>query len=336
MRLARYAGRRLLLLLPVLVGVSILTFLLVRVLPGDPVRTVLPQSATEADVAAARERFGLDAPLPVQYLIYLRNVATGDLGTSFQSGQDVGVEMGERIGATIELIGYAMIIALLVATVIGVAAALRRGGLLDKGARLVGIAGNAIPEFVLGLILIIVFYGSLSWAPAPDGRVDGSTGLVPITGASTFDAVLGGNLPALGSALAHLALPVTTLALVVLAPLLNTVRSGAVSVMDSDAYICAVAHGLPRRTVIKRYLARPTLAGLPTLTALIFGNLIGGAVLVETMFSWQGLGQWALKGLVTRDYPVIQTFVLVTAVAYLLLFLIADVVQAWLDPRVKI
>lgn len=336
MRLARFALRRLLLLIPVLLGVTLLTFLLVRVLPGDPIRTILGPNASPADAAAARARFGLDKPLVTQYWDYLRGLLSGDFGTSIQSGQAVGHEMSVRIGATLELVVIALLVAMAVAVVLGIACALRPNRLGDHTVRVGSLIGNAMPEFWLGLVLILVVYNYWHWAPVPSGRVDPDDGLRQITGADLLDGILTGNGPAIGSALAHLVLPALTLAIVVSASLLRSVRSSALEVRASPAFVAATAHGLGARKLVTAYLTRATLVRLPTLAALVFGNLLGSTVLVEFVFSWQGLGQWTLRGLQYRDYPVVQAAVFVIAFCYVVVFLIADIVHAALDPRVKI
>jgi peptide/nickel transport system permease protein len=336
MRLLRFTARRLLLLLPVLLGVTIVTFLLVRVLPGDPVRTILGPNATPDDVEAARHRLGLDESLPVQYWHYLSGLVRGDFGTSIQSGRAVSHEMALRIGATLELVAIGLGVALVVAVVLGIACALRPNRLGDHVVRVGSLVGNAMPEFWLGLVLILVVYNYLRWAPVPSGRVDPDTNLTPLTGADLVDAVVTGNAPAVASSLAHLALPALTLAIVVCASLLRSVRSSALEVRASPAFVAATAHGIPSRRLVTRYLARPALVRLPTLAALVFGNLLGSTVLVEYVFSWQGLGQWALSGLQYRDYPVVQAAVFVIAFAYVVVFLVADVVHAALDPRVRL
>ncbi|RIV32698.1 ABC transporter permease [Micromonospora radicis] len=336
MRIFRFVVRRLLQLIPVLLGVVVLTFLLVRVLPGDPIRSILGQNATEADAAAARARFGLDQPLWRQFLDYLGGLVTGDFGTSIQSGASVGGEMALRIGPTLELVVIAVSIALVVATVLGVWSARRANRLGDHGIRLFALVGNSIPEFWLGLMLVLLGYSVLGWFPAPSGRVDPDANLTPITGADLVDAVLTANGPAISSAAAHLVLPVLTLVVGVVAPLLRSVRASALEVLNSEAYAAAAAHGLPPRTLLHGYLMRSTLVRLPALAALVFGTAIGSTVLVEYVYSWQGFGQWALRGLLYRDYPVVQASVLVIALCYVLVFLIADVVHAILDPRVRI
>ena len=306
MRVLRFVGRRLLQLIPVLLGVVVLTFLLVRVLPGDPIRSILGPNATEADAAAARARFGLDQPLWKQFLDYLGGLVTGDFGTSIQSGTPVRDEMALRIGPTFELVVIAVTIAVLLAIWLGLWSARRADRVGDHTVRVFALFGNSIPEFWLGLVLILVGYAALGWFPAPSGRVDPDTNLTPITGADLVDAIITGNGPAAASAAAHLVLPVLTLVIGVLAPLL------------------------------RGYLRRAALVRLPSLAALVFGTAIGSTVLVEYVFSWQGFGQWALRGLLYRDYPVVQASVLVIALCYVLVFLIADVVHAVLDPRVRI
>jgi peptide/nickel transport system permease protein len=336
MRLVRYTLRRLALLIPVLIGVSIVTFVLIRVLPGDPVRTIMPVTATEADIQAARERFGLDRPIIVQYGIWVKDVVQGDLGTSFQTGVPVRTEFFRRIGPTFELVTLSLLVALVLAIPLGLFAARRRGRATDHAVRVAALSGGAVSEFWLGLLLILVFYYYAGLAPPPDGRLSPGIELQSITTMELVDSVLTANWAALRSASAHLMLPVITLAIVSSAALTRGVRASALEVLSSDAYRCAEAHGLRRRALLIRYTLRGSLVGLPALAALIYGYLLGGAVLVEYVFSWQGFGQWALNGLVVRDYPVIQTFVLVSATFYVLVFLVADIVHALLDPRVQL
>jgi peptide/nickel transport system permease protein len=336
MRLLRYTLRRLVLLVPVLIGVSLVTFVLIRVVPGDPVRTIMPATATEADIAAARERFGIDRPIIVQYGIWLKNVLRGDLGTAFQTGVPVRAELLDRIGPTLELVTASLALAIALAVPLGLFSAARAGRPSDHALRIAALAGGAVSEFWLGLTLILVFYYYAGVAPPPDGRIGAGLDLETITTMEVLDALITGNWPALKSALGHLILPTVTLALVSSAALTRGVRASALEVLSSEAYLCAQAHGLRRRCLLVRYTVRGALVGLPTLAALIYGYLLGGAVLVEYVYSWQGFGQWALNGLLVRDYPVIQAFVLVSATFYVLVFLAADVVHAWLDPRVRL
>lgn len=336
MRLFKFTARRIAQLLPVLLGVTLVTFILVRVLPGDPVRAIAGPTANADDIAALRERFGLNKPLVVQYWDYLTGLVTGDFGMSIQSGQSIGYEMSVRIGPTLELAVAALLIALVIAIIFGIAVSFMPGSIFDHVVRIGSLIGNALPDFWLGMMLILVFYHALGWAPAPSGRLDTSVDLELLTGADLIDALLSGNFAAVGSALAHLALPATALAIVVCAALLRSVRSSALEVREHEAFHTAVAHGITGRRLVSSYLSRMTLSKLPALTALVFGNLIGSTVLIEYVFSWQGLGQWALRGLQYRDYAVVQAAVFVFAFCYVIAFLVADIVHAALDPRVKI
>lgn len=336
MRLLRFTLRRLLLLIPVLVGVTAVTFLLVRVLPGDPVRTILGPTATHADLEATRARLGLNKPIVVQYWHYLRGLLTGNFGTSIQSGQSVGHEMSLRIGATLELVVVALVLALIAAVIFGLVSASRKGRPSDHVIRIGSLVGNALPDFWLGLVLILFVYNDWHLVPVPSGQVDPGVNMKTITGASLLDGMLTGNGLAVSSAIKHLVLPALTLALVVCASLLRTVRASALEVRASMPYTAAVAHGIAGRRLLSAYLVRATMVRLPTLAALVFGGLLGSTVLVEYVFGWQGLGEWALRGLQYRDYPVVQAAVFVYAFAYVIVFLIADVVHTALDPRVRL
>jgi peptide/nickel transport system permease protein len=335
-KLARYIARRLLLLVPVLLGVSIFTFVLIRVLPGDPVRTVMPPTATPADILAARHRFGLDRPIIAQYWIWLKDLLHGRLGNSFQTGVDIRTEFLHRIGPTFELVTLALFLALVVAIPFGLFAATRAGKASDHVIRIGALSSGAVSEFWLGLLLIFFFYNDLHLAPPPNGRIAAGVPLHEITSMELVDSAITANGLAFSSAFGHAVLPVVTLALVSCAPLVRGVRASALQVLGSDAFRCAESHGLGKRVLLLRYTLRGAVVGIPTLAALIYGNLLGGAVLVEYVFAWQGFGQWALNGLLLRDYPVIQTFVLVSAAFYVLIFLVADVLHAMLDPRVKL
>src|SRR5579885_2918676 len=211
MRLLRYVFRRLALLVPVLVGVSMVTFVLIRVLPGDPVRTIMPPTATPADIVAAKHRFGLDKSLPEQYWIWLKGIVHGRLGTSFQTGVDVRSEFLHRIGPTFELVTLALLVALLIAIPLGLLAALRYGRPSDHVIRITALSGGAVSEFWLGLLLILFFYNDLHLAPAPERRLAADVTVHRLTSMELVDAALTGNTRAFSSALGHAVLPVLTL-----------------------------------------------------------------------------------------------------------------------------
>lgn len=336
MRLVRYLALRLALVVPVLLGVVVLTFVLVRVLPGDPVQAFVSPSSTPEDIAAIRARLGLDVSLWQQFLDYAGGLLVGDLGTSIQSGTPVVVELATRLAPTLELVVLAVVIALGASLVLGVWSAARVGRPVDQITRVGSLVGTALPEFWLGLVLIVIGYQMLGWFPGPSGRIDRDVAPMPLTGAEALDAVLTLDVPALGSALAHLALPVLTIAVGVSASLLRSVRAAALEIRAAAPWQTARAHGLRGRTLLHGYLLRGTLARVPTLAAIVLGNVLGGVVLVEHVFSWQGMGQWLLRGLLQRDYPVVQAGVMIIALVYALAYLAADVLHAALDPRVRL
>ena len=323
-------------LAPVLVGVSIFCFLLIRVLPGDPVLAIVPETATPEDIERTRARYGLDRPLPEQYGAYMAGVIRGDFGDSIRTGRPVVEQIGERLPRTLELVALGFLLSLGLAIGLGLFAALHAGRLGDHVSRVGALVANSLPEFWLGLVLILVFFAILDIAPGPTGRIATGIDYELITGSLIVDSILTGNPRALVSALHHLVLPVLTLAVIVVAPMMRSVRASALEVMRSDSYRCALGHGLGAKTLLFGYVLRETMVRVPVLAALVLGNLIGGSVLVETVFSWQGFGQWALRGLLLRDYPVIQAYVLVTASFYVVAFLVADIVQAALDPRIRV
>lgn len=336
MRLARYLGLRLALVVPVLIGVVVLTFFLVRILPGDPVQAFVTPSSTAEDIEAIRHRLGLDVSIWQQFVDYVAGLVTGDLGTSIQSSVPISVELSSRIGPTFELVFLAVAIAVVVSVVLGVWSALRVNRPLDQTVRVGTLVGTALPEFWLGLVLIVVGYQMLGWFPGPTGRLDRGVNLTTITGAEALDAVLTLNLPALSSALAHLALPVLTIVIGVSASLVRSVRAAALEILAATPWQAARAHGVRGRALYSGYLLRGTLSRIPTLVAIVLGNVLGGVVLVEYVFSWQGMGQWLLRGLLVRDYPVVQTGVLVIALVYAVAYLVADLIHAILDPRVRL
>ena len=336
MSLFRYILRRLLLLIPVLFGITVTAFALTHLVPRNPVYALVGTFADQALIDATVKRYGLDQPLPVQYGRYLSQLLQGDLGTSIRTGRPVIEEIAYRLPATLELTTLALLIAIVVATGLGTLAALRRGKLVDHLARLLALTGNSLPEFWLGLLFVFLFYYLLQWAPPPIGRIPSQVAPpMTITGLYLVDALLTGNGGALWAALTQLALPVLTLAFVIMAPIMRTVRANVLEGLNAPYVRCAEAHGLRRGRVLRTYLLRNALLPVITLLAIIYGYLLGGAVLVEKVFSWPGLGQWAADAIVNQDYPVVQAFVLLAALFYVLIYLVADVALALIDPRIR-
>lgn len=336
MALWRYAIRRLLLLVPVLFGITLVAFALTHIVPRNPVYALVGTFADQKLVDETVKRYGLDQPLPVQYLRYMGQLLQGDLGTSIRSGRPVIDELRLRIPATFELTSLALLLAVLVALLLGTLAALNVNRLPDYLARLAALVGNSLPEFWLGLIFVFVFYYQLGWAPPPIGRIaSGVTPPATVTNLYLVDALLATDWGALRSAAAQLALPVITLAFIVMAPIMRTVRANVLEVLNAPYVRCARAHGLQPRRILLTYVLRNALLSVVTLVAIIYGYLLGGAVLIEKVFSWPGLGLWAADAILTQDYPVVQSFVLLTAAFYVVVYLAADLLLAFIDPRIR-
>ena len=334
--MAVYVGRRLLLLVPVLLGVTFVTFALTRIIPGNPVdRMVSPMASDEVRARVAREH-GLDDPMPVQYLTYVRNTIGGDLGDSFVTSQPVLRDLQSRFTATLELTSYAMLLALALALPLGIAAAVWRDSWVDHLSRLVAVVGVAMPVFWLGLLAIYVFFYRLRWLPAPYGRIDPAiTAPRDLTGLFTVDALVTGDWPALRSAAAALVMPVCVLAFAVMAPLARMTRSGMIEALDADYTRAARSLGLSEWSVVLRHALRNALLPLLTMVAIVYGYLLGGTVLIENIFAWPGLGRYVFTAITSSDYPAVQGFILYATTVYVLLFLLVDVLYLALDPRVR-
>ncbi|HEX3399991.1 MAG TPA: ABC transporter permease [Acetobacteraceae bacterium] len=331
MRLLAMVARRILWMPPTLLGVVLIVFLVSHVVPSDPARVMAGENATPDQVAALRHQYGLDLPLPWQFARYVGDVATGNMGTSLFTQRPVAEDLWARLPATLELALYAIVIAVLVGVPLGVVAALRRNSLLDHVVRVVTITGLAMAAFWLAILLQLLFSMWLGLTPV-QGRIDG-WGPDPITGFYTVDAVLRGDWETLGQSLRYLALPVLTLALPAMATIVRFTRAGVLNVMSSNFVFYQAAMGIPRRRVVWKYILRSALIGTLTQIGLIFGNLIAGAVVVETVFDWPGLGSFAVSSILQSDYNAIMSFTLFVGVVFILVNLLVDVAQAVLDPR---
>jgi peptide/nickel transport system permease protein len=331
--LRAYLLRRLLFVIPQLIGITFVTFLLIHLIPGDPARLMLGPLASEETIHSLRDHMGLNRSFPEQYGLYIWHALGGDFGSSWQSGNPVAKDLRHRLPATLELITYSLLLAIVIAIPLGVRAARKPGKLSDRFAFGYGLVAGALPEFWLGLILILVFYVKLKWTAAPDGRLD--VGVLPprtITGAYTVDALVTGNWSALSSAFKHLLLPVATLAIVTIGPILKMTRSSMQQMLASDFTRYARLCGLPE-TLVGRYALRNSLPPIVTLVAVLYSFLIGGAVLVEVVFGWGGAGQYAVQGVLNADFAVVQGFVLIAAVISLVVYLLVDLLYFAIDPR---
>jgi peptide/nickel transport system permease protein len=335
--IAHRIGCRLLASLPALLGVICITFVLMRVLPGDPaVFFSAGPSAGRAETERLRHEMGLDRPIPVQLLLYLRDVATGDLGRSMATGQPVVTDLRERLPASLELTLTALAIALLVSIPAGVLAALRPGATIDHAVRLLCVAGVCVPTFVSGLLLIYVFYYLLGWAPDPTGRLDVFAAAPPgITGFYLIDFALVGDWAGWWAAFRQLILPALTMALFVLAPLARMTRGAMLAVLGSDFIRTAQAMGLSRPRIVVVYALRNALLPVLTITGIVFSTMLGANVLVEKVFSWPGVASYALDALLAADYAPVQGFVLLMACLFVLVNVLIDVLYGIADPRVS-
>jgi ABC-type dipeptide/oligopeptide/nickel transport system permease component len=302
----RYFVRRVLLTVPVLLGVATLVFSLIHLVPGDPAQAMMGDGASPQDVAELRGKLGLDRPLLTQYVSFLRHAVTGDLGVSFRTGQPVTMMIVERIPATAELAVAAMVVAVMLAIPLGVVAAVWRGTAIDYGAMTFALAGVSIPNFWLGPLLAIVFAVELGW--------------LPVSGRGT---------------LAHLVLPAISLGLALAAILARMTRASLLDELNELYVRAARARGVSNAASITRHALGNSLVPLLTIIALQFGAVLTGAVITETIFAWPGIGRLLIQSIGFRDYPMVQGCILLIAVTYVSVNLMTDLMYGFIDPRIR-
>jgi len=330
----RYAIRRGLTIVPVLLGVSILVFSFIHLIPGDPALTMLGERATPEKVAEVRVRLGLDRPIWEQYLLYIGKAMRGDLGVSIIRGDPVAGDLMRRFPATVELAMAAIIVAIVLGIPIGVASAVWRNSLLDSIARLGALTGVSMPIFWLGLVLAWFFGVQLRILPT-GFRLSSGTAFVPWTNFVILDALLQRDWATLGDALRHLILPALALATIPLAVIARMTRASMLEVLSREYIRTAEAKGLSRRAVILRHALRNALLPVLTVVGLQVGRLLAGAILTETIFSWPGIGLWVYESIEARDYAIVQGVSLFIAVIVVGVNLLTDVLYAAVDPRIK-
>ncbi len=335
MSLLAYIGRRLVFIAPQLIGIVFVSFILIKTIPGDPAVLMLGPTATPEAIAALREKMGLDQPVLVQFWIYLKNLLAGDLGTSWQTTRPVLEDLIQRFPATVELVTLGLLVAILIGVPLGLASAFKPKGLLARIADFYGLSAGAVPDFWLALVLIYVFYTALGIAPPPLGRID--LAIIPpppVTGVYLIDSLLAGDWDAFYSAGAHLVLPVATLGLINAGPILKMTQSTVEKMLQADFSRFEVLCGIPHRLVV-RHALRNALPSVVTIISVLYGFLLGGAVLVEIVFSWGGAGQYAVQGVLNSDlYPVLG-FVLFAAIFSLFVYLVVDLIYFAIDPRIS-
>lgn len=339
MGLWQYIARRLVQAVVVLLFVSVAVFALMHAVPGDPLAAVIGErQADRPEVRAALEsRYGLDKPVPVQYFYYIRNVVTkGDLGTTISTRQPVSEELGNYIPATIELSIGAMIFALGVGVPLGIISAIRPNRWQDMLARFISLIGTAMPVFWLGLLLAYLLTFKLQWLPRAGYKETGMKEPDRVTGFLVIDSLLDGNWEFLQSYLTHMILPAIVLGSFAMGIIARMLRSSLLAAMQDDYVRTARAKGLAESRVVRSHALRNALIPTITVIGLTFSSLLAGAVLTETIFSWPGIGQFAVKMALKLDYPGLLGVTLFVAVAYILVNLVVDVLYGVLDPRIRI
>jgi peptide/nickel transport system permease protein len=330
----RYAVRRALTIVPVLLGVSVLVFGFIHLIPGDPALTMLGERATPEKVEEVRRQLGLDRPIPEQYLIYLGKIVRGDLGISIVRGDPVLTDLLRRFPATVELATAAIFLALLFGIPIGIVSSVWRNSLMDSLSRIWALAGVSMPIFWLGLMLAWFFGVQLRWLPT-GFRLDTGTAFEPWSNFVILDAALQGNWAVLRDALRHLILPAVALATIPLAVIARMTRASMLEVLSQEYIRTAEAKGLTQTAVILRHALRNALLPILTVVGLQVGHLLAGAILTETIFSWPGIGLWVYESIESRDYAIVQGASLFIAVIFVVVNLITDVLYAAADPRIK-
>ncbi len=329
-----YIAKRLAMLVPVMLGVSIIAFSLIHLAPGDPARTMLGERATQEQLNEIREKYGLDKPIYVQYGVWLNNILHGDLGRSITTHEDVAKEIGERFPNTMELTIAAMIFAIIVGVFAGIISATKQYSITDYTFMGIALFGISMPVFWLGIMLMMIFGVVLGWLPI-GGRIDLLIPFQRVTGFMVVDSIITGNFPALISVLRHLILPAVALGTIPMAMIARVSRSSMLEVLRQDFIRTERAKGLSERIVIYKHAVRSAMVPVVTVIGLNFGLLLAGAILTETVFSWPGIGRLVVNAVYARDYPLVVGCILVFAIAFVIVNLVTDILYTRIDPRIQ-
>lgn len=334
--MTRFIGHRLLAALPALLGVVIISFLLSHVVPGDPALAVAGDQATPQVIAKVREQMGLNHPLWIQFVNYVWQLLHGNFGTAWHDGHPVLNDLITRLPATVELSIAAIIIAIIIAIPLGIFSAVYRDQPIDHLARVLALVGASIPLFWLGLEVINLFYGFWGVEPAPIGRIgENLNSPTYVTGLYTVDSLLSGDMTAFWSSLSHLFWPAVCLSVGPLAVISRMMRSSMLDVIGEDYVRTARAKGLPPSLVIGKHALKNSLSPVLTMIGLQMGYLLGGAVITETIFSWPGIGSYITQSILANDFAPVQAVTLLSAVFFIAINLIVDILQGTVDPRVR-
>ncbi len=329
-----YLTRRLAQLVPILVGVSVLVFLFIHLIPGDPAYAMLGERATPDSVERIHHQLGLDRPLALQYFDYVGKLVRGDLGTSIVTNQSVAGELTARFPATVELTIGALLVALLIGLPAGMVSALKPYSAFDAGSMLLSLVGVSMPVFWLGLMLIYFVGVLLHWLP-PGGRLDLDVPIQQVTHLLVLDSILTRNGPGMVSALRHLALPSIALGTIPMAIVARMTRSAMLEVLNQDYIRTARSKGLRETLLLRRHVLKNAMLPVVTVVGLQVGLLLTGAILTETIFSWPGIGFYIYSAILAKDFPVIQSGILFFAAIFIFANLVVDLSYALLDPRIR-
>ena len=331
----RYIIRRLVLLIPIVLGLSILVFLWIRALPGGPAQSLLGERATPEAVAEIEETLGLDEPIWEQYLTYVKNAVQLDFGTNVVTRRPVADEIKERFPATVELAVAAMVFAMAVGLPLGFVAAKRYGGPVDQLSLVASLVGISIPVFFLAILLKYIFAVELGWLPTV-GRQDVLINIEHPTNFYLIDAILAGDIEAFFDALEHLILPAIALGTIPLAIIARITRAAVLDVQNEDYVRTARAKGVAPRLVDMRHIFRNALLPVSTIIGLQVGLLLSGAVLTETVFAWPGMGTWLVNAIEERNFAVLQAGILFLAFVFVIVNLLVDISYAVINPRIRL
>jgi peptide/nickel transport system permease protein len=335
MKILIYIIRRIILLVPVLIGITFMTFFLTRIIPGDAIELSLGPHSTPEQIQVLRQKWAMDRSVGVQYLMYLKNLCRGDMGTSIMTRRPVIADIKEYFPATIELTAFTMLICIVIGIPIGVIAALKANKWPDNVFRLYALVGVSMPVFWVGLLLLLLFYYKLGWLPEV-GRL--SSKLLPpqrITNLYLIDSLITWNWPVFWDSLRHIFLPAFCLANAIIAIISRMTRATMLEVLRENYIKAAVARGLSRKLVIWRHALRNALLPVTTVVGVMFGACLAGAVLTESIFSWPGMGRYAVEAITFLDIEAIAGFTIVSTLIYVSLNLLVDILYTVLDPRIK-
>jgi peptide/nickel transport system permease protein len=330
------AGKVLLSIVTTMLGLLVVTFVISRLLPVDPVLAIVGDHASESTIAAARTKLGLDHPVPVQFLLYIWSVFQGDLGVSLRTSQPILEDLAHVFPATLELATWGILIGTVIGIPLGVWAAVRKDTVIDHLIRFVGLVGYSMPIFWLGIMALLIFYAKLDWLPGP-GRLDfGYEDIVtPVTGIMTIDTLLAGETDLFWNAVAHLILPAALLGYYSLAYISRMTRSLMLSQLRQEYVLTARVKGVPERRIIWKHAMGNILVPLITVVALSYGNLLEGSVLTETVFAWHGIGLYITDSIFGQDLPAVMGGTIVVGFVYIIINTLTDLAYRFLDPRAR-